>query len=234
MVSFVHWHDVCRQWKNSIADLWKNREVIFFSPPDALPPPRVWIFSHESSDCEWNQKSKKALLCCCWIFFYSSSYFIDMIDVILKLTIRHEDKHLEIPTTSTSTSSAQGCQGCQTCWMCCLTKKMTQTITIPSLENIRDENLGYKIDEAYKFVLNWEEEGWVEKAFKRAAAEEKQWHEMHHWEWNIWYGDMADNSLFLIMHLLCHFNYSMNAKIGMTSQLQNLYIFVTQSHVKET
>ena len=39
----------------------------------------------------------------------------------------------------------------------------------------------------------------------------------------------VDNSLlFLIMHLLCHFNYSMNAKIGMTSQLQNLYyIFVT-------
>ena len=214
--------------KNSIADLWKNREVVFFRLLMLLC---VYFFFFLTSDYESKPKIKEVLAA---DFFYSSSYFIDMIDVILKLTIRHEDKHLEIPTTSTSTSSAQGCQGCQTCWMCCLTKKMTQTITIPSLENIRDENLGYKIDEAYKFVLNWEEEGWVEKAFKRAAAEEKQWHEMHHWEWNIWYGDMADNSLFLIMHLLCHFNYSMNAKIGMTSQLQNLYIFVTQSHVIET
>ena len=108
-----------------------------------------------------NETKNQRRPCCAAaeFFFYSSSYFIDMIDVILKLTIRHEDKHLEIPTTSTSTSSAQGCQGCQTCWMCCLTKKMTQTITIPSLENIRDENLGFKIDEAYKFVLNWEEEG---------------------------------------------------------------------------
>ena len=62
----------------------------------------VYFFFFLTSDYESKPKIKEVLAA---DFFYSSSYFIDMIDVILKLTIRHEDKHLEIPTTSTSTSS---------------------------------------------------------------------------------------------------------------------------------
>ena len=75
----------------------------FFRLLSSDSPLRVLFFSFSRVTTNRNQKSKKSLLLNAADFFYSSSYFIDMIDVILKLTIRHEDKHLEIPTTSTST-----------------------------------------------------------------------------------------------------------------------------------